>query len=400
MAEIQHKHDKQLTHAINNAVYTINSLNSAQAAATLAVLQALEIENMRFQLDVEMASRKHDGKSVKAAIIIQCMLRMRLSRKILAKKRGEEEDSDDDWKKRPKSSKSRRNSKKYQSDSDDDEDEERYRKKIKKRKKRQEKREERKAKQIEYEKRRALALADQNNNNIDSLSEFEGDTSESGLEGDKDQRALVVKKKGLLLNDSNIEELPPFLGDASDLPGGNKMKEDSGGPPILPGKISDNPILYGDEKEAGEALNIFNRMFKRQGADPRTYNPASIIPKRNTRTPPILSNNNTLTIKSMKEEQGEGSGSDGGGGGGAGTVVPRAGGLMGRLGNRMGAGGGGDSSDDADESSGDENAFATKVFASMGSTAKIVPLNRNMIRAEADNAMDEKLSGLLDAKLK
>jgi len=44
------------------------------------------------------------------------------------------------------------------------------------------------------------------------------------------------------------------------------------------------------------------------------------------------------------------------------------------------------SSDDADDSSDDDNAFATKAFAAMGSTGKIVPLNRDIIRLEADGA--------------
>jgi hypothetical protein len=382
LTEIHNKHDaKQLQHAVNNAVYTINSLASAQAAATLAILQALEIEQARYALDVDIAARKLDGKSVKAATIIQCMLRMRLARKRMAKKRGEESDSDDSHR-RSKNNKSRggsrRSSKtdrrrsKSGTDSDDDEDEERYRKKIKKRKKRQEKREERKRLQAEYEKRRAKG------ENLDSLSEFE--TSESGAEGGGNGGAMVVKKRtskqdpsssgAVGLNEDSLEELPP--------------RED--GPPILPGAITDNPVLYGDVKDAKAAENVFSRMFKRQGADPRTYNPTSLlIAKRATKTP--------QTLSGTGDNNSGGENSDGGGGGGGG-------GLIGRFGNRSKMLGAEGDSSDADESSGDENAFATKVFASMGSTAKIVPLNRNMIRAEADSAMNEKLSGLLDEKLK
>ena len=78
--------------------------------------------------------------------------------------------------------------------------------------------------------------------------------------------------------------------------------------------------------------------------------------------------------------------------------------MSGRMGARGGGGGGyaGDESDsDADDSESDEdNAFATKAFAAMGSTGKIVPLNRDMIRTEADSAVQDRLGALLDEKLK
>ena len=53
-------------------------------------------------------------------------------------------------------------------------------------------------------------------------------------------------------------------------------------------------------------------------------------------------------------------------------------------------------SEDADSSSDEDEA----VFASMGSTGQIVPLNRDMIRAEAEMAMEGKVHALLDDKLK
>ena len=79
--------------------------------------------------------------------------------------------------------------------------------------------------------------------------------------------------------------------------------------------------------------------------------------------------------------------------------------MAGRMGARGGGGGGGyagdESDSDADDSESDEdNAFATKAFAAMGSTGKIVPLNRDIIRTEADSAVQDRLGALLDEKLK
>ena len=77
--------------------------------------------------------------------------------------------------------------------------------------------------------------------------------------------------------------------------------------------------------------------------------------------------------------------------------------MAGRMAGRGGGGGyaGDDSDSDADDSESDEdNAFATKAFAAMGSTGKIVPLNRDIIRTEADSAVQDRLGALLDEKLK
>ena len=76
----------------------------------------------------------------------------------------------------------------------------------------------------------------------------------------------------------------------------------------------------------------------------------------------------------------------------------RAGSPMGRkLRSREDEDGGDElDSEDADSSSDEDEA----VFASMGSTGQIVPLNRDMIRAEAEMAMEGKVHALLDDKLK
>jgi len=358
LAEVHHKKDKAQMRAITNSIYSIDSMASASSAASVAVLQAIEIEEQRYRLDVEMAARQHDGKSIKAATIIQCLLRVRLANKIVNKKMGEESDSDDGGGRRrgrrgrgrPKSRGGK--SDKGQVDSDSDEDEERYRKKNKKRKKRMEKREERKRLQAEYEKRRAAGEV------LDSLSELEP----SDLE-DNDLSVPTKKASSATKQDDKDGTSPNIL--IVDQEPAPEPKQH--GPPILPGQIDDNPLLFGDQTEAKAADNVFQRMMRRQGVDPRTapYNTSALLARR-AKTPKT--------------------GNDSGGGGG----------LMGKMGGGLL---GGDSSD-ADESSGDENAFATKAFASMGATSKIVPLNRTMIRAEADNAMDEKLSGLLDEKLK
>ena len=83
---------------------------------------------------------------------------------------------------------------------------------------------------------------------------------------------------------------------------------------------------------------------------------------------------------------------------GEGEPGGRAGSPMGRrLRSRDGEDGGDElDSEDADSSSDEDEA----VFASMGSTGQIVPLNRDMIRAEAEMAMEGKVHALLDDKLK
>lgn len=139
-------------------------------------------------------------------------------------------------------------------------------------------------------------------------------------------------------------------------------------PPVLPGDASDNPALFGDDEQAGAAGDIFQRLFKRAGGAPK----AGGLMALRARSPAV--------------------GQRGGGRG-----------MAGRMGARGGGGGyAGDESDsDADDSESDEdNAFATKAFAAMGSTGKIVPLNRDIIRTEADSAVQDRLGALLDEKLK
>lgn len=59
-----------------------------------------------------------------------------------------------------------------------------------------------------------------------------------------------------------------------------------------------------------------------------------------------------------------------------------------------------DDDSDADSSSDDNSAFASRAFANMGSTGQIVPLNKEMIRQEAESAMTDKLGSLLDEKMR
>ena len=59
-----------------------------------------------------------------------------------------------------------------------------------------------------------------------------------------------------------------------------------------------------------------------------------------------------------------------------------------------------DDDSDADSSSDDNSAFASRTFANMGSTGQIVPLNKEMIRQEAESAMTDKLGSLLDEKMR
>ena len=112
-----------------------------------------------------------------------------------------------------------------------------------------------------------------------------------------------------------------------------------------------NMELYGDADDTHEARQLYSRMWARTGEEKERRE--NLLAKR-AATPP--------------------KGASGGGGGG------------------------GDDSD-ADSSSDDNSAFASRAFASMGSTSQIVPLNKEMIRQEAESTMNDKPGSMLDEKM-
>ena len=398
---------------MNAFCFTPDEDKAAAAATCLSKLKQSKQDLKRRTLDAEMAERAQDGVSDAAALRVQGMVRCRIARRVVDEKRAEHQaeldnvtDEGDGGRRGRSRGKSRGSGKGggSGSDSDSDPDEARYKRKARLRKKRQEKRDEKMKKRKEREAALAAEEEEAMNRNRQGGGGGGGNVGSS----------------------SSLKPPKKFAWE-EEIDGEDPDADDTCGLAVLPGDVIDNPELFGDANDANRAMEaVYVRMFRREGQMPLTRGEAL-----RARQAAASKRREAAAMAEIAAKFGL---TSPGGGGMGGTVgsgddeaaaekreggdafdtstsvlstmsqaeqrkLKKKAGLLGLQRSKLG-GAGDSSSDDADSSSGDDdNAFATRAFAAMGSTGKIVPLNRELIQAEATSALDTKLNSVLDAKL-